>query len=199
MNEWTHFFIKIYLSHLIWKGWYWLCVRGELETETDCYILTQSSSDYSSTSFAFWLGCSTVGHWRPKPSVWSWLSCGHLVPNWLQLELKLTNSSRPWHLVIWLFDTHLLPVGVRICTEFNHVHRSRWYSDIFDRIHLFRLFTQVHLSIDDLIEGQYVTYVQTNNLWLILKFLPINCLFTNHKNLIYVYLVLSNLLGLICH
>ena len=39
------------------------CVlRGELETGTDCYILTQSSSDHSSTSFASWLGCLTVGH-----------------------------------------------------------------------------------------------------------------------------------------
>ncbi len=35
------------------KVWCWLCVRGELETGTDCYILTQSSSDHSSTSFAF--------------------------------------------------------------------------------------------------------------------------------------------------
>ena len=50
------------------KGWCWLFVRGELETGTDCYILTQSSSDHSSTSLAFWLGCSTVGHWGPKPS-----------------------------------------------------------------------------------------------------------------------------------
>ena len=41
-------------------------MRGELETETDCYILTQSSSDHSSTSFASWLDCSTVGHWRPQ-------------------------------------------------------------------------------------------------------------------------------------
>ena len=24
--------------------------------------------------------------------------------------------------------------GRRICTEFNHVHRSRWYSDIFDKV-----------------------------------------------------------------
>ena len=57
-------------------------MRGELETGTDCYILTPSSSDHSSTSFAFWLGCSTVGHWRPKPSVWSWFSlCWHPISN----------------------------------------------------------------------------------------------------------------------
>ena len=35
------------------KGWCWLCVRGELVTGIDCYILTQSSSDHSSTSSSF--------------------------------------------------------------------------------------------------------------------------------------------------
>ena len=80
------------------KGWYWLCVRGELETGTDCYILTPSSSDHSSTSFAFWLGCSTVGHWEPKPSVWSWFSLRwHLISNW---NCNWTDPSRLWHLVI---------------------------------------------------------------------------------------------------
>ena len=48
------------------KGWCWLCVRGELETGTDSYILTQSSCDHSSTSFSSSLGCSTVGHWGPQ-------------------------------------------------------------------------------------------------------------------------------------
>ena len=80
MNEWTHFFIKIYLSHFIRKGWCFLCVRGE--TETDCHILTPSSSNHSSTSFAFWLGCSTGIHWGTRPSVWSWLSLRHLISNW---------------------------------------------------------------------------------------------------------------------
>ena len=42
MNERTHFFIKIYPLTALYsrKGWCWLCVRGELETGTDCYILT---------------------------------------------------------------------------------------------------------------------------------------------------------------
>ena len=63
----THFLIKIYLSHFIRKGWCFLYVRGELETETDCHILTPSSSDHSSTYFAFWLGSSTVGPEGPIP------------------------------------------------------------------------------------------------------------------------------------
>ena len=90
MNEWTHFFIKIYLSHFIWKGWCWLCVRGELETGTDCYILT-----HSSTSFAFCLGCSTVGHREPQAlSLQADSHAGILSPNWLQLqpELELTQA-----------------------------------------------------------------------------------------------------------
>ena len=117
-------------------------MRGELETGTDCYILTQSSSDHSSTSFASRLGCSTVGHWGPQAlSLQADSHAGILSPtdsngnsNWTRTD---TDSSRLWHLVIFLFDAHLLPVSVRICTEFNHVHRSRWYSDIFNRMHLF--------------------------------------------------------------
>ena len=68
------------------KGGCWLCVRGELESGTDCYILTQSSSDYSSTSFASGLGCSTVGQSE------SWFSRWHLVSNWLQLQLELNSD-----------------------------------------------------------------------------------------------------------
>ena len=48
------------------KGWRWWCLRGELETGTDYYILNQSSSDRSITSFASELGGSTVGHWGPQ-------------------------------------------------------------------------------------------------------------------------------------
>ena len=108
----THFFIKIYLSHFILervvkglqKGWCWLCVRGELETGTYCYILTQSSSDYSSTSSLFLLGCSTVGHWGPKPSVWSWFSL-----RWHPLSNcncncnsnSLEPSVAPGYIIVW--------------------------------------------------------------------------------------------------
>ena len=67
-NERTNTLLdKNIIPHTLFsKGWCFLCVRGELETGTDCYILTQSSSDHSSTSFSSWLGCSTVGHWGPK-------------------------------------------------------------------------------------------------------------------------------------
>ena len=66
----------------MWKGWCWLCVRGELETEIDCHILAPNSSDHSSTSSSFcW--AAQPGSWGPKPSVWSWFSlCGHPISNW---------------------------------------------------------------------------------------------------------------------
>ena len=38
-----------------------LCVRGELETGTDCYLLTQSSSDHNITSFSSWRGLLNRG------------------------------------------------------------------------------------------------------------------------------------------
>ena len=95
MNERIHFFIKnIPLTLNSRKGWCWLCVRGELETGTDCYILTTSSSDHSRTSFAFWLGWSTVGHWGPQAlSLQADSHTGILSPNWLQLRKELPKPS----------------------------------------------------------------------------------------------------------
>ena len=48
-------------------------------------ILTQSSSDHSSTSFSSWLGLLNRGSLRAqKPSVCRWLSLWHIVSNWLE-------------------------------------------------------------------------------------------------------------------
>ena len=170
-----HTSLEKYTSHTLFskglrKGWYWLCARGELETEQTATYWAPSSSDHSSTSSLFCLAAQP-GSWGPKPSVWCWLSLRRLVPNcdwnsncdcnWNRTlpasksncicnsnwTLSATDSSRLWQ----LFVVHLLPVSERI----NHVHRSRWYSDILDRMHL--LFTQVHLLIDGSVEGQYAT------------------------------------------
>ena len=108
-NERTYFFIKnIPLTLYSRKGWCFLCVRGELETGTDCYTLTQSSSDHSSTSSSFCLGCSTVGHWGPKPSVCKLFSRWHLVSIWLQLQLELTASNffKPSVAPVYIIDWH---------------------------------------------------------------------------------------------
>ena len=63
MNEPTHFFIKIYLSHFILERVD--VVKDELETGTDCYI-DPSSSDHSSTFFSSWLGLLNRGSLRAQ-------------------------------------------------------------------------------------------------------------------------------------
>ncbi len=55
-----------YLSHFILERVDVGCVWEMSWRRGQTAILTQSSSDHSSTSFSSWLGCSTVGHWRPK-------------------------------------------------------------------------------------------------------------------------------------
>ena len=62
----THFFIKIYLSHFILERWCFLCVKDELETETDCYIDPSSSRDHSCTSSSSWLGLLNHGLLRAQ-------------------------------------------------------------------------------------------------------------------------------------
>ena len=107
MNERTHFFIKnIPLTLYSRKGWCFSCVRGELETGTDCYILTQSSSDHSSTSFSSWLGCSTVGHWGPKalclPLALIPASCPQLTPTATGTDSNcLKPSVAPGYIFVW--------------------------------------------------------------------------------------------------
>ena len=61
-DERTQFFRKIYLSlysKMVAKE---LCVRGELETEQSCNILTPCCSGYSNASFSF---C-----WAAQPGTW---------------------------------------------------------------------------------------------------------------------------------
>ena len=154
-----HTSLEKYTSHTLFskglrKGWCWLCVRGELETERDCHILTSSSSDHSSTSFCWAAQPGVTG--GCKPSVCKLILT---LASSLQLELQLelnSNWLKPSVAPDYIIARHPpASCGRRICTEFNHVHRLRWYPDIFDRMHL--LFTQVHLLIDSSVEGQYVT------------------------------------------
>ena len=101
---------------------------------TDCNIMTPSSSDYGSTSSSFcW--AAQPGSWRPKPSVWSWFSLPRTATrtptNWLQLTqavcgTRLYNCLTPTFF-LWASQLHRI----------QPVHRSRWYPDIFDRMHLF--------------------------------------------------------------
>ena len=132
MNERTHFFIKIYLSHFILErvdvGCMWEVSwrRGQTATYWPQVLLTIAAL----LSHSGWAAQSWITE-GPKPSVCRWLSIRHLVSNWLQLQL----TQAVCVLVIFLFDVHLLPL-------------------------FFRLFTQVHLLIDGSVEGQYVTQLR---------------------------------------
>ena len=112
------------------KSWCWLCVRGKLETGTDCYILTPSSSDHSSTSFAFWLDCSTVGHWVPialyLPLALNSASC-------LQVTPTPTDSSClcPGYIFVWNPPASAVLPLIYIGTSLDwRLGRYRWLNDL---------------------------------------------------------------------
>ena len=164
MNQRTHFFIKICLSHFIRKGSCWLCVGGELETETDCYILTQSSSrDHSSISSSSWMACSTVGRWGPNSSVWSWFSLRGLPisncdwnwtdSNWLNQAACGTWLYNCFSSTCFLWSSHLHRIQPRpqVKITFRYLRPDAPVSLSFC------LFTQVHLLIDGSVEVHYVT------------------------------------------
>ena len=135
MNERTHFFTKIDLSHFILERvMFHVCERW-VETSTDSNI-----DPVVLLSHLGWVAQPWVTE-GPEPSVYRWLSIRHLVSNWLHLQLTQAVSV----LVIFLFDTHLLPL-------------------------FFRLFTQVHLLIDSSVEDQYVTKCSNFRFELVDKF-----------------------------
>ena len=125
-NERTNTLLyKKYISHTLFsKGWCWLCVRAELETGTDCYIDPKFFFDHSSTSSSSWLGLLNHGSQKAQSPL---SAAGSLFG-----ILSPTDSNRPGHLVILLFNVHLLPL-------------------------FSRLFTQVHLLINGSVESQYIT------------------------------------------
>ena len=151
MNERTHFFIKIYLSHFILE-------------RVDVGCVWEVS----------WRQGQTVTYW-PKVLLFnrgslratrhqsaSWFSRWHLVPNWLQLQLELTQAVCNTWLYFCLSSTCFLwAYAFATITEFNHVHRSRWYSEIFDQMHLFRCSsTYLHRCISWLTARSRVNMLQ---------------------------------------
>ena len=137
MNERTRFFIK--KSHnLFSKGWCFLCVwgvswrRGQTATYWPKVPLTiaallilagllnrRSLRAQSPLSAAG----SHAGILSPTDSNWNWLTQA-VCSTWLYNCLTFT-------CFLWAYTSVTI-------TEFNHIHRSRWYSDIFDLMHLFR-------------------------------------------------------------
>ena len=134
----TQFFRKIYLSlyskvRKVYERFY--CVRGELETEQDCNILTPTLLAITTS-----LSCSTV-----------------------QLNWGLQHGSLLGHgshsSIFSPTDLNFLSPGL-----YNQPLDSQgrpWSPDIFDRMHL--LFTQVHFFLRQLgrVGGQYATLLSS--------------------------------------
>ena len=92
-----HSSLEKYTSHFIWKGSKGLrkvlSVRGELETEQNCNILTPHSSGHSSISFSF--------SWAAQPGAWGPSLCWDMVlipASSLQL---IWTSCRRGYIIIW--------------------------------------------------------------------------------------------------
>ena len=133
-----HTSLEKYTSHTLFskglrKGWCWLCVRSELETEQTATYWPQVSLYYSCTSSSFCWDAQPVS-WRPKPSVWRRLSQRYLVPNchrnsncgWnSNWTLPASNSNSNWLTKPSVAPGYIIVWGPpascrrRICTEFN--------------------------------------------------------------------------------
>ena len=138
MNEWTHFFMKIYLSHFILERIEISCVwevswkQGETVTYWPKVLLTIASL----LPHSRWVAQPWVTEGPSPLSGAGSHSAGILSPtgtDWLPKAICGT----------WLYNClmptcFLLVYAPATITEFNHVHRSRWYSDIFSQMHLFR-------------------------------------------------------------
>ena len=114
MNERPRFFIKIYLSKFILEKADVGCVwevswrRGQTATYWPKVLLTIAALPlHSGWAAQPWV---TEG---PKPSVW--LSIRHLAPNWLQLQLELTQAVCG----TWLYNC-LMPTSFRSSSAYLH-------------------------------------------------------------------------------
>ena len=116
MNERMHFFIEIYLLHFILERVDVGCVwevswrQGQTTTYWPQVLLTIAVLlSYSGWAAQPWV---TEG---PKPSVCRWFSLWHLVPNWLQLQLELTQAV----CCTWLYNC-LTPTCFRRSSAYLH-------------------------------------------------------------------------------
>ena len=151
-----HSSLKKYTSHFIWKGSKGLrmvlSVRGELETEQNCNILTSNSSGYSSISFPFsW--AAQPGAWRAQPQLGHGSHSSFFSPTDLNfLSPGLYNNLMPTYF-LWASQFTLN----------STLQLSRLSPDLFDWMHL--LFTRVHFFFWQLGQCQYVT-TQDRVLWM---------------------------------
>ena len=134
VNERTHFFIKIYLSHFILERVDVGCVWGVSwrRRQTATYwakVLLTIAAFLSHSGWAAqpWVnegpspqsgtGSHSVGILSPTGTATPQAVCG----TWL-------NNCPTSSCFLWAYASATI----------THVHRSRWYSNIFDQMHMFR-------------------------------------------------------------
>ena len=114
MNEWTCFFLKIYLSHIFLERVDVSCVwevnwrRWKTATYWPKVLLTIAAL----LSRPTWTAQPWVTE-GPKPSVCRWLSRWYVVPNWVQHQLELIQAVCGK----WLYN-YLPPTCFRL---FKHI------------------------------------------------------------------------------
>ena len=147
-----HSSLEKYTSHFIesvrkdYEVYY--CVRGELENEKNCNILTPHSYGHNSVSFPF--------SWAAQPGAWGPSLCWDIVlipASSLQL---IWTSCRRNYMIIWRQPPSCKRYNSHSVQPLDGQGRP-WSSDIFDRMHL--LFTRVHFFFWQLgrVGGQYAT------------------------------------------
>ena len=158
MNERTHFFIKIYLSHFILERVDAGCVwevswrRGQTATYWPTVPLTIAAL----LSHSGWAAEPWVTE-CPSPLSGAGSHSGILFPTATGTDYCPKPSVAPGYIIV----SHPPASCGRTHTEFNHVHRTRWYSDIFDRMHLFCCsFAYLHRCISWLMTRSRVKMLQ---------------------------------------
>ena len=138
------------------KGWCWLCVRGELQTGTNCYILTPSSSDHSSTSFSSWLGLLNRGSLRAQsPLSAAGSHAGILSP---------TNSNSNWlkASMSWLY--FCLTSACFRCSS-AYLHRCISWLTARSRVNMLHLFTGEGITKEQSFRSWYLVSVTNAYKW----------------------------------
>ena len=130
LEKYTSHFILERFAKGLRKGWCWLCVRGELETEQTATYWPQIPLTIAAL-LPHSARLLNRGSWGPKSSVWRWLSLRNLVPNcdwnsncdcnsnWTLLASNsnwLKPSVAPGYILVWHPPASC---GRRMCTKFN--------------------------------------------------------------------------------
>ena len=149
-----HTSLEKYTSHTLFErvaeG---LCVGGELETEQTATYWPQVPLSFAAL-LSHSAGLLNRGSWGPKPSAGSRFSLPRTA---IRTSISTDSNSElfvaPGYIIVWHKPASC---GVAIAPNSTRP-QSRWYPDIFDRMHL--LFSRVNLLFDCSAEVQYATII----------------------------------------